>query len=91
LDGATVVDLSPAAADALGIDPFTAGHGVMIASVGEGFAARIGLQKGDLISQINGQSVTTVHALQAVLAQGSGAWRLVIQRGGQTITAEFRL
>jgi hypothetical protein len=33
-----------------------------------------------------------VHELEAALAAGAGGeWRLVIQRGGQTITAQLRL
>ncbi len=37
-DGATVVNLSPAVADELGLDPF-AGDGVLVTSVGRGLGA----------------------------------------------------
>ncbi|MBV9510836.1 MAG: trypsin-like peptidase domain-containing protein, partial [Caulobacteraceae bacterium] len=44
LDGATVIDLTPAAAEQLGVDPFAANGGVLVTKVGEGVAANIGLQ-----------------------------------------------
>ncbi|HZC17320.1 MAG TPA: Do family serine endopeptidase [Caulobacteraceae bacterium] len=92
LAGATVANLSPAVADQLGLDPFAAGHGVLVTKIDAGYAASAGLQAGDLIAQVNGHVPTSVAELKAVLAAApGGAWTLVIQRGGQTITAQFRL
>jgi Do/DeqQ family serine protease len=92
LDGATVANLSPAVADELGLDPFAASHGVMVTKIGGGAAASIGLQPGDLIRQVNGHAPASVADLKTMLAADSGgAWTLVIQRGDQTITAQFRL
>ncbi len=45
LVGATVVNLSPAVADELGVDPFL-GRGVMITNVGRGFAMNAGFRPG---------------------------------------------
>jgi Do/DeqQ family serine protease len=89
LNGATVMNLSPAAATDLGLDPF-AGTGVVVASVGAGYAANLGLQPGDFIRQINGRPVATVTDLLAALAQPADAWALTIQRGNQTMTVQVR-
>jgi Do/DeqQ family serine protease len=91
LSGATVVNLSPAVADELGIDPFGAGEGVLVTKVGEGFAGRVGIQPGDIIRQVNGQPIHQVRDLQAALASSNSVWAVTIQRGQQQITAQFRL
>jgi Do/DeqQ family serine protease len=92
LSGATVANLSPAVADEMGLDPFAAGHGVLITKVAAGYAASVGLQPGDLIVQVNGHAPASVADLKALLNAPAGpGWTLVIQRGGQTITAQFRL
>ena len=92
LNGATVINLSPASAYAAGVDPF-AGHGVLVTRVTGGFAANLGVQPGDFIRQINGQGVDTTAQLAGALAAGtaSGVWTVVIQRGAQTITAHVRV
>jgi Do/DeqQ family serine protease len=91
LSGATVVDLSPAVAQQLGIDPFIADGGVLVTKVGDGYAASLGVQPGDLIRGVNGQAVTTVKGLKALLAEGGHGWRITIQRGGQRIMAQVQL
>ncbi len=92
LDGATVVNLSPAVADQLGMDPFASSHGVMITKVAGGLAANVGLRPGDLVREVNGHALTAVGDLTAALTdQGSGVWSLVIVRQGQVITAQFRI
>ncbi|HEV2365908.1 MAG TPA: Do family serine endopeptidase [Caulobacteraceae bacterium] len=88
LSGATVVNLSPAAALTYGVDPF-AGRGVVVTNVEGGIAATVGIQPGDFIRAINGRPVTTTAELAAALAASRGAWTLTIERGGRTITAEF--
>ncbi len=89
--GAHVVNLSPAAADELGIDPFDAPKGVMISSIDSAntYAASVGLQPGDIIREINGRQITSTADLQAVVNAGARGWRVTIQRHGQTITAQF--
>jgi S1-C subfamily serine protease len=92
LGGATVVNLSPAVADELGIDPFAADGGVLVTKIGPGIAAQAGIRPGDLIREINGRKVRLVGDLRAALAGGAdGGWAITIQRGGQIITAQFRL
>ena len=91
LNGATVINLSPAAATDLGLDPF-AGAGVIVTSIAGGYAANLGLQPGDFIRQVNGQSITSVAQLVSVISTpADGGWTIVIQRGGQTITARVRV
>jgi S1-C subfamily serine protease len=76
----------------MGLDPFAAKDGVLVTKVGDGLAASIGLQEGDIIRSVNGVAPHGVRELEAALAGGGdGVWRLVIQRGGQTITAQLRL
>ena len=91
LGGATVINLSPAAAQDLGADPFAA-RGVMISKIGEeGLANQVGVQPGDIIKAINGQPIRTTADLQQALSGAGGAWRLTIQRDGQEISGNFRL
>jgi len=88
-DGATVVNLSPAVADELGMDTFTA-SGVLIMLVGQGAAQNIGLRRGDIIRAVNGQSVVSVRDLAAALIAQPRAWEVTIERSGQRVTARFR-
>ena len=90
LAGATVINLSPAAASDLGLDPF-AGQGVVITAISGGFAGNLGLRPGDFIRQINGTKIETTAQLVEVLGVAVQTWTLVIERGGQTITAQVRV
>ena len=89
--GAHIVNLSPAVADEIGVDPFDAPKGVMILSIdsAQSYAAGVGLQPGDLIRDVNGRAITSTADLQAVVTAGARSWRVTIQRGGQVITAQF--
>ena len=89
--GAHVVNLSPAVADELGIDPFDAPRGVMISSIDSAntYAASVGLQPGDIIREVNGRQITSTADLQSVITTGARGWRVTIIRHGQTITAQF--
>jgi Do/DeqQ family serine protease len=92
LSGATVVNLSPATAQELGVDPFLASRGVMITKLAEGAIAQgAGVQPGDIIESVNGRPVRTTADLPGVLASGSGNWRVTINRGGQEISGDFSL
>ncbi len=92
LAGATVVNLSPAVADELGVDPFQKMGGVLITRVsGQGYAAAAGFQPGDIVRVLNGQKIGTVNQLQGVLAAGGrGGWSVTIERNGQLVSARFR-
>jgi S1-C subfamily serine protease len=86
MQGATVVNLSPAVADEYGLDPFL--KGVLITATGQGIAARAGFQPGDIIRGVNGSAVNSVADLVAALGEGDG-WRITVQRGEQQITVQF--
>lgn len=90
LDGASIATFTPAMADAAGLDPF-AGKGVVVTKVGQGYAQQAGFRPGDFVLAINGQQVSTVGQVNSILKAGARGWRVTIQRGGQQITADFRL
>jgi Do/DeqQ family serine protease len=86
--GATVVNLSPAVADELGVDTF--GHGVLVTAVAGGPAAVVGLQPGDLIRAVNGKQIQTTADLVTATSHRAAAWQVTIERGGQQISATFQ-
>lgn len=88
LSGAQVVNLSPAVADELGLDPLI-GEGVLITAVsGRGSAASVGFRPGDIVRQVNGQRVTTTRQLEQLLSAQQG-WAITIERNGQLITGRW--
>jgi Do/DeqQ family serine protease len=86
--GATVVNISPAVADELGLDPFS--KGVLVFKVTGGPAAAVGLQPGDLVRSVNGRKVATVSDLVAATTARAQAWQVTIERNGREITATFQ-
>lgn len=90
LQGATVVNLSPAVADQIGIDPFT-NPGVVILEGGKGLAAQAGFKNGDIIRAVNGRRVATVRDLVAALSTGGRVWQITIERDGQEATGTFQV
>jgi Do/DeqQ family serine protease len=89
LGGATVVNINPAKAYEIGVDPF-AGRGVLVVAVGQGFAQNVGLRPGDFIREVNGQKIGTTDGLVSALRAGGSSWNLTIQRGGKLISARFQ-
>ncbi len=85
-DGATVVNLSPAVADELGLDAFTQG-GVLITAVGRGLALSAGLRPGDIVREVNGRPIGATRDLVDAVAAPARPWRVTIERGGQRVTA----
>jgi len=88
LAGATVINLSPAAAIDAGADPF-AGHGVMVSKLEGGYAQTLGLRPGDFIRNINGRAINTTADVGAAVHTAPTSWTLTIERAGRTITAQF--
>ena len=89
-EGATVVNLSPAVAEELGLDPF-GGKGVLISKIDGGAAQRVGLRRGDLIRSVNGRPIESVRDLTgAVAAVRAAVWQVTIERDGRQVTATFR-
>jgi S1-C subfamily serine protease len=88
-EGATVVNLSPAVAEELGLDPF-GGKGVLISKIEGGAAQRLGLQRGDLIRAVNGRQIQTVRDLTGAIAVRAPVWQFTIERDGRQVTATVR-
>ncbi len=88
-DGATVVNLSPAVADEVGMDPF-APPGVLVTGVSRGLALNFGLRPGDIVREVNGVRIATVRGLADALAGPQPGWRVTIERNGQQIIGTFR-
>jgi len=88
--GAVVVNVSPAVADELGVDPFAA-KGVLVVGIKGGLSNRVGLEAGDLVREVNGRPIATVSDLVLALAQPAKSWTVTIERRGQKITARFRI
>ncbi|HEY2357390.1 MAG TPA: Do family serine endopeptidase [Phenylobacterium sp.] len=87
-DGATVVNLSPAVAEEVGLDPFHAG--VLVIKTGAGAAQQIGVQAGDIIRAVNGRDIKSVHDLTSAVGAPAPVWQVTIERNGRQITATFR-
>jgi serine protease Do len=93
--GAEVAELSPALAEALGLDPFKANDGVLVYRVPARTIARnVGFQPGDIIREINGVTIRTAKDFQSAVAKAessqTGEWRLATERNGQRIEQAFR-
>jgi len=86
--GAKVANLSPALADELRLDASV--EGVVVVEVGDGtLAQNLGFQRGDVVMSVNNSKVTKTRDLEKLAKAGSRVWRVVIQRGGQRISAVF--
>ena len=84
LQGAVVVNLSPALSQELSIDAW---KGVAVIKVRRGsYASEFGIKEGDIISKVNGVSVTTVDGLVGLLASGASSWNIELVRDGKTRT-----
>lgn len=89
-DGVKVLNLSPAVADELGVDPFGA-NGVLVSDPGDGLGRRVvGLRRGDIIRAVNGQRIQSVRDLAGAVAEPRPAWQVTIERDGREVTATFR-
>lgn len=89
LSGARVVTLTPATAEAAGLDPFA--DGVFIQALDRrGAAARVGFRPGDIIDELNGQPIRDAAQLDRALTQTQG-WVIGVERGGQRAEIRFGL
>lgn len=87
--GIQVANLSPRLAVELKIAPEKAG--VVVIDVVRGSpAARYGFRPNDIFISLNGITVTDTKALEAMLDDDPGFWRVEIERDGQRIRQFFR-
>ena len=89
LNGAKVVNLSPAVSEELGIEG--PARGVMILDIARGsIAARTGFEKGDRVLSVNDTRIENTKGLVQANAAKQNLWKVTIQRGGQVLTQVFR-
>lgn len=84
LDGATVVNMSPALGEELGFDPYL--NGVMVLKVQRRSAAHYNrLRPGDFVLSVNDQMLDTTRDVTRILddEQGSDVWEIEIDRQGR--------
>jgi Do/DeqQ family serine protease len=87
-EGAQVTNMSPAVAEELSLGG--AAQGVVVAAVTDNStAARVGVQKGDVVVAVNGRKIATTHDLEKACAERAQLWDLTIQRGDQTIRSQL--
>jgi Do/DeqQ family serine protease len=79
LSGAVVVNISPAVAEELG--GVAQESGVVVIKADDGYAARFGLQAGDIILAVNGDKIESVGDLRDALDEDERRWALQIMRG----------
>jgi Do/DeqQ family serine protease len=86
--GVKIANLSPALVDELQVR--NADEGVVVVDVDNGsYASNLGFQRGDVIQEVNGERVATTHDLERLSKTQNRAWRIVIVRNGQKISAVF--
>jgi S1-C subfamily serine protease len=82
--GTTVVNMSPAVADEFGVEG--SDTGVMVSDVAQNSPARqIGLAPGDIILDVNGESVDSTARMQQLASQNARVWRFTVNRNGQIL------
>ena len=87
-DGAVVLNLSPATAIQLDVDPFRSG--VIVSEIRGGLSVNAGIRPGDLIKAVNGKKIATVADLRGALLARTRTWTIVIDRNGREISATFQ-
>ena len=81
-EGATVMNLSPAVAEEIGVEGVF--DGVVIAAISRGSTAdQVGLRPGDIVRGINEQTIETTRMLETVTKTPPRVWRLDIERDGK--------
>lgn len=81
-EGATVMNLSPAVAEEVGVEGVF--EGVVIATVTPGSTAnQVGLRPGDIVRGVNEQKIETTRMLETVTKTPPRVWRLDIERDGK--------
>lgn len=87
LQGFSVTNLTPGLARQIGVPPQT--RGVVVTNVEPGSTAEeAGLQRGDVIQEVNRQPVASVEEFRRASASGSGL--LLVNRGGTTLYLVLR-
>ena len=80
LAGLVVANLSPAVADEVGLASDSVG--VVAIEVQSGPAQQF-FRKGDIILEVNGQTIDNIETLRGTLQQATRRWQIAIMRGGR--------
>jgi Do/DeqQ family serine protease len=91
-EGALVMNLSPAVMEELSLesDSDKTPEGVVVADVeADSLAANFGVQKGDIVVEINDDAIRNTHDLERACAKRPAEWDLAISRGGQLIRSRI--
>jgi Do/DeqQ family serine protease len=83
-EGALVENVSPAVSEELSLE--NVDDGVVVAEIApDSLAANLGMQKGDVVREVNGAKIASTRDLESAAAQRPRLWDLAIERGGQII------
>ena len=83
-EGALVENVSPAVSEELSLE--NVDEGVVVAEIAaDSLAANLGVQKGDVVREVNGAKIASTRDLEAAASQRPRLWDLTIERGGQVI------
>ncbi|TNE69598.1 MAG: PDZ domain-containing protein [Rhodobacteraceae bacterium] len=82
LGGLVVADLTPALIDEFGLSLMS--DGVVLLEA-QGPSARLGLQPGDRIVEVNATEIRTTKDLQSAARQKIGMWLITFERGGRLL------
>ena len=86
LNGALIVNLSPALSEELGVQEW---RGVAVMKIKRGsYADRFGLRPGDLLVKINDTRIDAVGDAVAALAAAPDKWSITVSRNGKVRTIE---
>jgi serine protease Do len=83
LEGVAVDNLTPDIARQLNLPPQT--RGVVVVQVSPETAAATGLQRGDVIEEVNRRSVSTVGEYEQAIRRAGGEVLLLLNRGGNSL------
>src|SRR6185295_12634688 len=83
LEGVAIDNLTPDIARQLNLPPQT--RGVVVVQVSPETAAATGLQRGDVIEEVNRRSVSTVGEYEQAIRRAGGEVLLLLNRGGNSL------
>ena len=82
--------MSPAVAEELSLEG--ASQGVVVTAIGDNStAARVGVQKGDVVVAVNGQKIVTTRDLEKACAERARLWDLIALSIGAGLLTAMRV